>query len=292
MQKDNITKAKLKMVTSTVAFGTIGIFRRYISLPSSVLAMARGFIGALFLLAVRLAGRQSFDVKGIKKNGIKLVLTGALIGFNWITLFESYNYTSVAKATLYYYSAPVFLILLSVIFLKEKLNKKKVVCMCLAILGIVLVSGVFEPGASASSGSGEGKGFLLGIASAVMYGTVMFMNKAITGIDPSDKTMIQIGSAGAVMLIYGLVTGELFHLTLTPLCIIMVLIVGIFHTGFCYTLFFGSMDVLPAQTVAIFTYIDPAVAVILSALILHESLSPLGIAGAVLVIGAALFSEL
>lgn len=288
--QDSVKKAKLQMVISTVAFGTIGIFRRWITLPSTALAMARGLIGALFLLLTHIVKKTPFDKEGIKKNGVKLALTGALIGFNWIALFESYNYTSVAKATLYYYSAPIFLILLSVIFLKEKLNKKKILCMGVAIIGIVCVSGVLD--GTFSMNPDETKGLLLGILSAVMYGTVMFLNKAISGIDAADKTLIQIATAGAVMLIYGPVTGDFAGITLTPVCIIMVLFVGIFHTGYCYTLFFGSMDVLSAQSVAIFTYIDPAVAVILSALLLKEPLSIWGIIGAVLVIGSALFSEL
>ena len=290
MQENRVRKAKLQMIISTAAFGTIGIFRRWITLPSSALAMTRGLIGALFLLSVHLIKKTPFDKTGIRKNGVKLILSGALIGFNWITLFESYNYTSVAKATLYYYFAPIFLIILSVIFLKEKLSKKKVLCIGIAVIGIVFVSGVLE--GSTVSNPDDSKGFMLGILSGAMYGTVMFINKAITGIDASDKTLIQIATAGTVMLIYGSATGDFSGITLTPLCIIMVLIVGIFHTGFCYTLFFGSMDVLSAQTVAIFTYIDPAVAVILSALLLKEPLSIQGIIGAILVIGSALISEI
>jgi len=286
--QDKTKKAKLQMVISTVAFGTIGIFRRWITLPSSALAMARGLIGALFLLFTHLVKKTPFDKDGIKKNGFKLALTGALIGFNWIVLFESYNYTSVAKATLYYYTAPIFLILLSVIFLKEKISIKKIICIAVAILGIVCVSGILD--GNATINPDEKTGLLLGLLSAVMYGTVMFLNKAITGIDAADKTLIQIATAGAVMLIYGSITGDFAGITLTPLCILMVVFVGVFHTGYCYTLFFGSMDVLSAQSVAIFTYIDPAVAVILSALLLNEPLSAFGIIGAVLVIGAALFS--
>jgi len=291
MDKSNsaVKSAKLKMVVSTIAFGTIGIFRRWITVPSSVLAMARGLIGAAFLLCEHLILHKPFDKAGIKKNGVKLILVGALIGFNWIVLFESYNYTSVAKATLYYYTAPIFLIIYSIIFLKEKLSVKKVICICIAVFGTVLVSGVLESEQSAES---NGTGLILGLAAAIMYATVMFFNKAISGIDASDKTMIQIGSAGTVMLIYSLATGAFINMEMTTASLIMILIVGVFHTGFCYTLFFGSMDVLSAQTVAIFTYIDPAVAVVLSALLLKEPLSLWGVIGAVLVIGSALISEI
>jgi drug/metabolite transporter (DMT)-like permease len=52
------------------------------------------------------------------------------------------------------------------------------------------------------------------------------------------------------------------------------------------------MGGLKAQTIALFSYIDPVVALILSAVILGEALTPAGMIGAVLILGAALFSEL
>ena len=72
----------------------------------------------------------------------------------------------------------------------------------------------------------------------------------------------------------------------------MTLIVGLVHTGIAYAMYFGSVDSLPAQTVAILSYIDPITALILSALVLHEQMSVFGIVGSVLIIGAALVSEM
>ena len=72
----------------------------------------------------------------------------------------------------------------------------------------------------------------------------------------------------------------------------MLLVVGVVHTGLAYLLYFGSMETLPSQTLAILSYIDPVVAVLLSALVLREPLGWTGIAGAALILGAALVSEL
>lgn len=289
IRSDKVFLAKFQMITATVAFGTIGIFRRYIDLPSSVLAMARGFIGALFLILVLLLRKKPIDKAGIRKNGFKLALTGALIGLNWVALFEAYNFTSVAKATVYYYTAPIFLIIASLIILAENLKLKKIVCVFLALIGTVMVSGILDKSESTEFDS---TGLILGLAAALMYASVMFINKSITGINATEKTLIQLFMAGLVMLLYSLFTGAFSGIELTTTSIILTVIVGIFHTGFCYTLFFGAMDHLSAQSIAIFTYIDPAVAVILSALILHEHLGIEGIIGAALVIGSALISEL
>ena len=72
----------------------------------------------------------------------------------------------------------------------------------------------------------------------------------------------------------------------------MVIIVGIVHTGIAYALYFGSMEHLKAQSVAVLSYLDPVFALILSAVILGERMTVFGIIGAVLIIGSALISEM
>lgn len=282
-------KSKLSLILSMFIFGTIGIFRRYIPLPSSLLAMARGAIGVVFLLIFMAAKKEKLNFREIKDKILLLCISGVFIGFNWILLFEAYNYTTVATATLCYYMAPVFVIIASPFLFKEKLTLKKVICVIVALAGMVLVSGVIETG---FSGAGEFKGVLLGLGAAVLYATVVLMNKKTAGVPAYTKTVIQLGSAAIVLLPYTLLTENFAELTFEPLTIIMLLVVGVVHTGWSYALYFGSMDNLKAQTVAIFSYIDPVVAIILSALILNEEMSIFGVIGAVLVLGSTLISEL
>ena len=72
---------------------------------------------------------------------------------------------------------------------------------------------------------------------------------------------------------------------------LLLLVVGVIYTGLTYALYFGSMDVLKAQSIAILGYLDPVVALLVSALVLHEHMSALGLLGAVLILGAAVGSE-
>ena len=72
----------------------------------------------------------------------------------------------------------------------------------------------------------------------------------------------------------------------------LLFVVGIVHTGLAYSMYFGAVGALRAQTVAIFSYIDPVVAVVLSATVLREPTGVLEIVGAVLIIGAAIVGEL
>ncbi|MBE5798489.1 MAG: EamA/RhaT family transporter [Clostridiales bacterium] len=289
MEQGNSRSALLSLVASMVIFGTIGIFRRHIPLPSSMIAMMRGLIGMLFLLAVlRFSGRK-ISRAAIRANAPMLLLSGALLGFNWILLFEAYRYTSVATATLCYYMAPIIVMLLSPVLLGEHLTKKKVLCVAVALAGMVLVSGVTEAG---FSGGQEITGVLFGLGAAALYAGVILTNKRIHDISAYDKTIMQLGTSAVLLAPYALLTGEMSAAGMKAGSALLLLLVGVVHTGVAYWLYFGCMGSLRAQTVALLSYIDPVVAIVLSALLLSESMTAAGAVGAVLVLGATIASEL
>ena len=285
---------QVKIILSMFIFGTIGIFRRYLPLPSSLVAMLRGVIGMLFLLLVMGLRKQKLDFAAIRRVLPKLLLSSACLGFNWILLFEAYNYTTVATATLCYYFAPMFLILVSPLLLKEKLTAKKLVCVAVALVGMVFVSGVLDAGIESIA---ELKGVFLGLAAAVLYASVVLINKKTEGIPSNDRTVMQLGISAVILLPYVLLTENLSLIEIGAgsgmlLVLGMMLLVGVLHTGVAYTLYFGSISTVKVQTAAILSYIDPVVAVLLSALLLGEPMTLLGGVGAVLVLGSAIVSEL
>lgn len=289
MNKNEETKAKIMLLVSMVIYGTIGIFRRYIPLPSGMIALFRAVIGLLFLLVVIKVGRQKISVPAIRRNLKILCISGMVMGVNWILLFEAYRYTSVATATLCYYMEPIFVILASAFLLKEKLTRKKKVCSLVAFVGMILVSGVLQVGISDLS---ELKGIFLGLGAGLLYAAVILLNKQLKEIGAYDKTITQLAAAAVVLLPYTLAAEEMSGAVITPLVVLMMAIVGIVHTGIAYALYFGSMGNLKAQTIALFSYVDPVVAVILSTVLLGESIGISGLAGAVLILGSTMVSEL
>ena len=286
-----VNKAKLELIASMFIFGTIGIFVRHIPLPSSVIALVRGFVGAIFVLLFLYLKKGKLDFAAIRKNFLMLILSGIFIGFNWIALFAAYNHTTVATATLCYYMQPIFVILASPVILKEKLTLKQVVCVLVALLGMVFVSGILDTGIPALS---ELKGILYGLCGALLYATVVLMNKKINDISAYDKTIMQLIAGAVVLSPYVLMTqnvGEAMSV-MTGANWVTLLFLGMVHTGIAYVLYFASLKDLKAQTAAIFSYIDPIVAILLSALLLKENMGIYGIIGAVLVLGSTFISEL
>ena len=280
-------KEKWMLLGAMGIFGTIGLIVRYIPLSSAVIACARGFMGLVFLLGVMLLTKKKPDLPAIRKNLLLLAVSGAAMGFNWILLFESYRYTTVATATVCYYLAPLML-LLACPLLGERLTGKKLLCVGIALVGLVFVSGVLQQMPTKE----ELLGIAFGLGAAVLYASVMFMNKKLSPIPAYDKTILQLGSAAIVILPYILLTEGLPSFSLTAIQWVLLIVVGIVHTGIAYALYFGSMKNLRAQTIAVFSYLDPVIAVLLSALVLRETMTWGNILGAILILGSALYSEL
>ena len=279
-------KATYKLIIAMVIFGTIGLFVRYLSLPSSVIALFRGMGGTLFLLAAN--GRKTIFSGGMKKNLHWLLLSGAALGFNWILLFESYRYTSVAVSTLCYYLAPILVILASPVILKEKLTVKKILCVATALSGMVCLSGVLQTGVPQGA---ELKGILFGLAAAVLYACIVMLNKQINSISGIEKTVFQLGISALVLLPYCLLTVDGTVVHFDGKTVLLLAIVAIVHTGLAYALYFDALGKIPGQTAAILSYIDPVVAVLASVLLLQEPMLPVEAIGAVLILGAAVISE-
>lgn len=282
------SRALTKMITSMIIFGTIGIFRRSIPLPSEVLAFARGIMGGVFLLIVLKVKEKKFTWNYINRTKVLvLILSGAMIGFNWILLFEAYKYTTVAIATLCYYMQPVIVICLAFPILKEKISPRQILCVILSVIGIALICGIFQGPVTGTSS----KGVFLGLAAAGLYAGVVLMNKSLSGIPAFEKTIIQLFSAAAALLPYMAIQGTLGSYSLSVPSVICLVTTGIVHTGVAYVLYFSALEYLPARTSALLGYIDPVTAIFLSAVWLREPLTVFSVIGAVLIIGSALYSE-
>lgn len=280
-------KSKLFIIASMLIFGSIGVFVRGINLPSSVIALVRGVIGTAFLLIVLLVSRSLPKKEDVRKNILLLFFSGAAIGVNWIFFFEAFKYTTIPNATLSYYFAPVVVILLSPLILKEKLHLSRVLCVLAAVVGMFFVVG-------ASFGGVDKRnliGIAFGLAAAVLYAAVVLMNKFIKGLSGLAQTTIQLFFATAVLVPYVLLTNEISLSGLGTKSAIMLVTVGIVHTGIAYYLYFTSMQTLSGQTAAVMSYIDPVSAIVFAAIFLNENIGALQAVGGILILGSTYIGE-
>lgn len=278
--------ARIKLIVAMLIFGSIGMYVRNIHLSSGQIALARGVIGSIFLLLADRLMRQKLSWKAIGRNFFLLIASGAAIGFNWILLFEAYKYTTVPKATLSYYFAPVFVMFLSPIVLKERLTTKKILGISAALIGMFFITGT-----GGDSGPSDLIGIGYGLLAAVLYAFVVIINKFLKGLSGLEATIVQISIATVVLFPYILLTEELQYSQLDFIGWLLILIVGIINTGLAYFLYFTSMKGLSAQTISVFSYIDPIFAIILSAVLLGEGMSGIQMIGGMLILGGSFISE-
>lgn len=283
------SKAKLELASAFFIWGTIGIFVKLIPLNSGVIAFDRSLVGMLFLIVVKLCMHKKIDFGAMKGSIVLLCVNGALLGLNWILLFESYNYTSVATSTICYNLGPMLVVLASPFIFRERLTAVKLLCVLTALFGVVCVSGVFEQGSVSKS---DILGVLLGLSAAVVYAATVIINKRLDKLEPMDKAITQFASSTVVMFIYCLFTTKPSELQFSVSTIVLLIVVGVVHTGITYTLYFKSLPNVTSQNVALFAYIDPVVAVVLSAIVLSEQLTVSTVVGAILVIASAICSEM
>ena len=274
------------MAAAMLVFGTIGLFVKNIGFPSSFISFARALTGSIFIALFMLFSGHGLDKKSVFKNLKLLIPSGIAMAFNWICLFEAYRFTGVAVGTLCYYMAPVIVVVLSSVFLKEKLTAINVTSVLAAVVGAVLISGVVSGSAKSA------KGILLGLAAAALYSTVVMINKFVKNLSPIETTFVQLSTAAVTMIPYILLTEDVTAFVFDRRSVIFTLIVGVFHTGIVYMIYFSSVQKIPAQTTAVFSYIDPVTAIILSAVVLGERLDAVQLIGTFLILAATLFNEL
>ena len=284
----NQNKPRLTMVAAMAIFGTLGIFVRHIGVSSGELALYRAVLAALLIGAYLFLTRQKIDFRGIKKELLLLLLSGMAMGINWILLFEAYRYTTVSVATLSYYFAPVLVTAVSPLLFREKLTRRQILCFVMSTIGLVLITGVGE----LSAGSRHLTGIGFGLLAAVFYASVVLMNKFIRNVGGIHRTFLQFLAAIVILLPYVLGTGGVRLAVLDGMGWLCLLVVGLFHTGITYCLYFSSLSRLPGQTAAILSYIDPLVAVLVSVTLLHEPMTGLQLVGGGLILGFTLWNEL
>ena len=285
----NTTKrARLSLILSMAAFGTLAPFVRNISVTSGELALYRAVLAAALIGIFLLVTGQKIPIKSLGRELFLLLLSGVAMGFNWILLFEAYKYTTVAISTLSYYFAPVIVTMVCPFLFKEKLTKKQFFCFLMSTVGLSLVIGITNLG----RGGNNTIGILFGLGAAVLYATVILLNKFITGVTGIHRTFLQFLAAILVLIPYVAFTGGMHLGSLNGSGWICLLVVGLVHTGITYCLYFSSLKELPGQETAILSYIDPLVAVVIGVLILGEPLSWPQLVGGLMILGFTLWNEL
>lgn len=285
-------KAYIQLVLAMIIWGTLGPLVKQIPLASGEIVLARVILGLATLGIIYFASGgcragNTADRYAVRKDIAILFVSGAVMGFNWVFLFEAYKYTTVSMATVSYYCAPVIITALSPLVLGEKLTASRIAGIAAATAGMFMITG------SLQGGSQPLKGVLFGLLAALFYACVTILNKQLKGgFTGIQITIVQLFAAGIVVAPYAVINHEGAWVMPQGAGLVCLIIVGVVHTGIVLHLYFSSMQILPGQSVAMCSYIDPVSSLLIAAAVLSERMSIVQIIGAVLIIGGAAFGEL
>ena len=275
----------LKYIFALLLFGSNGIVASLIHLSSYEIVLLRTLIGSLLLIAIFFIAREKLTFYKYKTQSIFLAVSGIAMGTSWIFLYEAYDEIGVSLASLAYYCGPVIVMMLSPFLFGENLTKIKVCSFLVVLVGIFLVNGTaFENGVSVW-------GLACGLLSAICYSLMVTFNKKAKDITGLENSMLQLFVAFLTVAIFvGIKQG--FRMEIDTQSIIPILVLGLLNTGIGCYFYFSSIGKLPVQTVAICGYLEPLSAVVFSVIFLKETMLPIQIIGAVLIIGGAILGEI
>ena len=274
----------LKYIFALLLFGSNGIVASLIHLSSYEIVLLRTLIGSLLLIAIFFIAREKLTFYNYKTQSIFLAVSGLAMGTSWIFLYEAYDEIGVSLASLAYYCGPVIVMILSPFLFGEKLTRIKVCSFIVVLVGIFLVNGTaFENGVSVW-------GLACGLLSAICYSLMVMFNKKANDITGLENSMLQLFVAFLTVAIFvGIKQG--YRMEIDTQSIIPILVLGLLNTGIGCYFYFSSIGKLPVQTVAICGYLEPLSAVLFSVIFLKETMLPIQIIGAVLIIGGAMLGE-
>lgn len=273
----------LKYLAALFIFGFNGIFASYVDATSTQIVFLRVAIGTAVLMAAFLITRKPVTCLEHKRAFAFLALSGAALGLEWLLLFEAFNHIGVGMATLLNYCGPIIVIALAPFVFKERLTWNKVLGIMVVVGGVMMLNG-------AATGTLDVIGIVCALGAAGLYALVVTLSKKAVAIKGLENTVIQMMAALATVFVALLLKGEA-DVTLPLHSVPAMLELGILGTGAACLLYFSGMGEMKAQTVAVLGYLEPLGAVVLSAIILGEAMTPVQMLGAACVIGGACLAQ-
>jgi drug/metabolite transporter (DMT)-like permease len=272
----------IEMTAAMLISGSIGWFVLIAGRPVLEVVFWRCLIGgaALALLCLLLG---VFRRRLTARQAAVAVLGGVAIVLNWVLLFQSYAYASIAVSTAVYNVQPFILLGFGALLFGERITAAKIGWLLVAFAGVLAIV-VFKPSAAYLTGDD----YLLGIGMALLAA----FGWAVAAV--STKWLKGAVAPQMIALIH-VVTGTLM---LAPLVdwhdapldgrtwgVFATL--GIIHTGVMYALMYAAVQRLPTHLQGILSFIYPVAAILVDVVALGTVLQPIQTFGIALVIVAA-----
>jgi drug/metabolite transporter (DMT)-like permease len=192
-------------------------------------------------------------------------------------LFYSMKLIAIANAALLNYTAPIFVALLAPLFLKERLEKSTMFALAISMVGILVISYQHNLQISDLNLLGVVLGLLAGLGYAAF---IIASKRALSSF--SSQVIALYSYLAASVFLFPFVINSDFYPDLTSG--ILLLVLGVFNTGFAVTIYLKGLGMIKAQKAVVFTYLEPASAVVFGFLFLSQQPTLLTFIGGFLIL--------
>lgn len=264
----------VKVMFSCFIWGTIGAFARWSGSDPLTISFLRCAIASLALYGYFYWNKHRILVPD-RKSLLLVCLSGLFNAAGNIFFFSAIGMATLSHTLFVYYLGPVFIVILAPVYLKESLDIKSLLALFISLGGFLLIL-FSSQGVSITQ---ELRGLLLAFAGAVCFSMMMVIAKAVKRVDALTFTFFQ-------MMIASLALWPFFDIPreVNPKGILIIIILGLVHTAFAYSNYYGGLKKTKMQHAGILLYLDPVVASITGYLLFQEAIGLYGFIGGALII--------
>ena len=267
------------VAAAAIIWGSNGVIVNLVPYDAHTIAFLRVLFASFTLLPVVLLTRKR-EITSAARHWKVMLSLGCLLALGWALLFNSMKLIAIANAVLLNYTAPVFVALLAPLVLKEKLEKSTLIALAISVAGIGVIS--YQTNLQIGGPSGFNPlGVILGLLAGLAYAGFTIMSKRALSSFSSQVIAFYSYSVASIFLL-PFVIGTDFSPDLDPW--ILLLVLGVFNTGFAVTLYLKGLGMVKAQKAVVFTYLEPASAVVFGFLFLAQQPTPLMLVGGFLIL--------
>ena len=251
-------------------------FALHLAFNQVVIKVTNGGFGPIFSAGLRSAGAVMVLFVWMRVRGIPLtipaaavpagILSGVLFGVEFMMLFTALDFTTVSRASVIFYSMPVWLAIAGHFLMPDdRMSKAKLTGLILAMAGVALA--LLDRSDATASLLGD----VFALGSALCWAAIALCVKItpLSKVPPAQQLMCQVVVSAPILLFAAWISADLFR---APEAIhyagLLFQIVAVASFGFL--IWFWLLTIYPASSVASFSFLSPVFAVILGWLLLNE----------------------
>lgn len=273
------------IVTAGLFWGSMGLFVRHLNslgfTSIQVACLRLVTAGILFALILLIKDPKGFKISA---KDIPLFLALGLVSILFFTCcyFTAIRLMTMSTAAILLYTSPIWVMILAVIFLKEKINTKKIIALVLAFAGCVLVSGF--------GGKVTPVGILVGLGSGLGYGLYSifgsFALKKYSPLTVTCYTFLIAGSGSVFVSDPADLIAKISSNGNMPALFSFVLLTSVITAVIPFLLYTLGLNRTTAGRAAVLATVEPAAATLFGFFVMKETIGPVAVIGIILVFAA------